>query len=115
MDFNPATGQFEQHWCLVVDYTATDFVVMDPWHGDIVLLSTRYGSLGPLEGVFYKRKDYQPPYQYNGPAVTFQAALHAPGSDWEWQKPEVQSLFSQLRIPVKWMSNGISADFDPTS
>ena len=113
VDFNPATGQFEQHWCLVVDYTANDFIIMDPWHGDIILLSSRYGSLGPLEGVFYKRKDYQPPYQYNGPAVTFQAALHAPGSDWEWQKPEVQSLFSQLRIPVKWMSNGISADFYP--
>ena len=113
VDFNPATGQWEQHWVLVVNYTDNDFTIMDPWHGDIALLSSRYGSLGPLEGVFYRLKDVSPPYQYNGPPVTFQAALHAPGSDWEWQTASVQAMYTRLAMPVKWLSNGISADYYP--
>lgn len=52
-----------------------------------------------------------PTYQYNGPAVTFSPALHAPGSDWEWAKQEVQSLYSQLQIPVKFMSDGASSNY----
>jgi hypothetical protein len=58
VDFNPATGQTEQHWVLITGYTATDFWCADPWHGDIVLLSTRYNITGNdvLEGIFYERK-----------------------------------------------------------
>ncbi len=58
VDFNPATGQTEQHWVLITGYTATDFWCADPWFGDIVLLSTRYNISGNdvLEGIFYERK-----------------------------------------------------------
>lgn len=58
VDFNPATGQTEQHWVLITGYTATDFWCADPWHGDVVLLSTRYNISGNdvLEGIFYERK-----------------------------------------------------------
>jgi len=58
VDFNPATGQAEQHWVLITGYTATDFWCADPWYGDIVLLSTRYNITGNdvLEGIFYERK-----------------------------------------------------------
>lgn len=52
-----------------------------------------------------------PPYQYKGPAVSFSPALHAPGSDWEWAKQEVQSLYNQLKIPVKFMSDGASSNY----
>lgn len=58
VDFNPATGQTEQHWVLITGYTATDFWCADPWYGDIALLSTRYNITGNdvLEGIFYERK-----------------------------------------------------------
>ena len=53
----------------------------------------------------------EPPYKYNGPPVTFSPALHAPGSDGEWLRPQVQALYDKVKLPVKWLSNGISADY----
>ncbi len=50
-------------------------------------------------------------YKYSGPAVSFSPALHAPGSDWEWPRPQVQEQFTLTGLPVKWMSNGVSADY----
>lgn len=61
VDFNPATGQWEQHWVLVIGYTDSDFIVADPWHGDEVLLSRRYNIAGDdlLEGIFYTKENLQ--------------------------------------------------------
>jgi hypothetical protein len=52
-----------------------------------------------------------PGYVYSGPAVTLSPTLHAPGSDWEWGLPAVQGLFNQLKLPVKWMSDGASSNY----
>ncbi len=54
-----------------------------------------------------------PPYVYSGPPVTFSPSLHAPGSDYEWGIKAVQDMYKRLNIPVKWMSNGVSANYYP--
>lgn len=61
VDFNPATGQWEQHWVLITGYTSSDFLMADPWLGDTALLSSRYNISGNdvLEGIFYERKTTQ--------------------------------------------------------
>ncbi|MCA9898596.1 MAG: hypothetical protein KDE46_02265 [Caldilineaceae bacterium] len=58
-------------------------------------------------------KPTQPPTNpvYTGPAVSFTAALHQPGSDWMWQQGNIQGMFDSLAIPVKWLSDGINADY----
>lgn len=55
-----------------------------------------------------------PGYTYGGRPVTFAPSLHAPGSDGEWQNAQVQDLYKKLAIPVKWLSNGISANYYPS-
>jgi hypothetical protein len=60
VDFNPATGQWEQHWVLVVGYIGdTDFYMMDPWHGDIAVVNDRYAIAGSdiLEAIFYRPEE----------------------------------------------------------
>jgi hypothetical protein len=57
VDFNPATPQWEQHWVLIVGYEGdSEFYMMDPWHGDIVTVNSRYGIAGSdiLEALFYR-------------------------------------------------------------
>ena len=56
VDFNPATGQWEQHWVLIIGYNADDWLIADPWHGDVVLASQRYNITGDdvLEALFYE-------------------------------------------------------------
>ena len=57
VDFNPATAQWEQHWVLIVgEAVSGDWLIADPWHGDMIQLSTRYGIAGSdvLEAIFYK-------------------------------------------------------------
>lgn len=63
VDFNPTTGQWEQHWVLVAGYTNDDFIIADPWHGDVTLVSNRYNISGGdiLEGIFYELKAITPP------------------------------------------------------
>lgn len=63
VDFTSATGQFEQHWVLITGYTANDFIMADPWHGDIATVSSRYNISGNdvLEGIFYELLPVQPP------------------------------------------------------
>ena len=51
------------------------------------------------------------PPTYHGPAVKFTPAIHQPGSDWMWNMPGVSGLISYLDMPVKWLSDGINADF----
>lgn len=56
VDFNPATSDFDQHWVLVVGYIGdTDFIMADPWHGDIDIVNNRYPIAGSdiLEAIFY--------------------------------------------------------------
>lgn len=50
-------------------------------------------------------------YRYNGPSVTFSAALHQPASDWEWARPESQYQFTRTGLPVKWLSDGVNANY----
>ncbi|MBP8055071.1 MAG: hypothetical protein KA314_04485 [Chloroflexi bacterium] len=123
VDFIPATpDQWEQHWVLIRGYDPSTgrLRICDPWHGDEVWVDERYDITGDdvLEALFYERAAAPPPpdpptspaYKYNGPAVTFSPALHAPASDWEWALQPVQGLFQQVNLPVKWLSNGVSAD-----
>ena len=51
------------------------------------------------------------PPKYSGPAVKFTPALHQPGSDWMWQMGNIQGMFSALGLPVKWLSDGVNADY----
>lgn len=77
VDFKPATpDQFEQHWVLIVGYTDTDFIMADPWHGDVQPVSLRYGIAGDdiLEGIFYELTATTPPPQPTGNA---RMGLHA--------------------------------------
>lgn len=73
VDFNPATGQWEQHWVLVVGYIGdTDFYMMDPWHGDIAIVNDRYAIPGSdiLEAIFYRPEETTtPPTPPPGQAV----------------------------------------------
>ncbi len=51
------------------------------------------------------------PPKYSGPAVKFTPALHQPGSDWMWQMGNIQGMFTALGLPVKWLSDGVNADY----
>lgn len=51
------------------------------------------------------------PTRYHGVATSFKAGLHAPGSDYMWQWPQIRSMFDRLNMPVKFLSNGISKDY----
>lgn len=48
---------------------------------------------------------------YNGPAVTFTPAIHAPGSDWMWQNPDLQAMLHQIDLPIKFLSIGYNSDY----
>jgi len=126
VDFNPATGQLDTHWLLVVDYIGGDFFAVDPWTGERIVVNDFYGVAGSdlLQGVFYypfgdpippviDRSETVPPpsggYEYNGRSVTYTPAIHAPADDWRW--PDVSGMIDYLDIPVKFMSNGNSADW----
>lgn len=70
VDFDPSTRpsfnpdvDFEQHWVLLIGYTADDFIMADPWHGDIALLSSRYGIPGTdvIQACFYTKESSPPP------------------------------------------------------
>lgn len=119
VDFVPATpNQREQHWVLIDGYDPVSgrFRICDPWHGDEVWADERYDITGDdiLEALFYAPKTTtptEPPYKYNGPAVTFSPALHQPGSDWEWARPQAQAQFTRTGLPVKWLSDGVNADY----
>lgn len=78
VDFKPATPQWEQHWVLLVGQDGDDWLMMDPWHGDVVTVASRYGIAGDdiLEAIFYRPKDAVPP-PATGPA---RIGLHA-GAD----------------------------------
>ena len=57
VDFNPATGEWEQHWVLLLEHRSNnDYLIADPWTGEKTLLSARYGIPGidVLEALFYK-------------------------------------------------------------
>jgi hypothetical protein len=72
VDFNPATGQWEQHWVLVVGYIGdTDFYMMDPWHGDIAIVNDRYSIAGSdiLEAIFYRPEEGDPPTPLPQPTI----------------------------------------------
>ena len=119
VDFVPATpNQWEQHWILINGYDPVTgrFRICDPWHGDEVWVDERYDITGDdiLEALFYAHKTTtptEPPYKYNGPEVTFSPALHQPGSDWEWARPQAQAQFTRTGLPVKWLSDGVNADY----
>lgn len=116
VDFDPTTGQEEQHWILIDGYESGSgrLHMTDPWTGLKRFVDEVYPITGDdvLEALFYELKSpTAPDYQYSGPPVTFSPALHAPASDWEWALQPVQSLFQQVNLPVKFQSDGVSADY----
>jgi hypothetical protein len=48
---------------------------------------------------------------YHGPKVEFVAGIHGPGDDFTWGRADFQGMMSNLGMPVKFMSNGVRADF----
>jgi hypothetical protein len=112
VDFIPETGQLDQHWVLVIGYTEEDdFIIADPWHGDEVLLSTRYNISGRdlLEGLFYSMDDSTSPppsNEYTGPDVTFESGVDQPASDWRW--PEAKAVFDVTGLGCKFHTTGNS-------
>ncbi len=57
VDFKPATGEWEQHWVLLLEHRANnDYLIADPWTGQKTLLSASYGIPGidVLEALFYQ-------------------------------------------------------------
>jgi hypothetical protein len=63
VDFDPADSDFDQHWVLVIGYEGeTDFYMMDPWHGDIATVNSRYPIAGSdvLEAIFYRPLAVEP-------------------------------------------------------
>lgn len=117
VDFVPTTpDQWEQHWVLIVGYDPVSgrFRICDPWHGDEVWVDERYDITGDdiLEALFYAPKTpTEPEYKYTGPAVAFTPALHQPASDWEWARPQAQAQFVKTGLPVKWLGDGVNADY----
>lgn len=69
VDFNPATPAFEQHWIVLVGYTANDYLMVDPWpypsDSQPVTVSTRFDIPGPdnniLEAIYYELLPDSPP------------------------------------------------------
>ena len=56
VDFNPATGQWEQHWVLLVGIDGDDYIMNDPWTGlQGVKVSDYYNISGNdvLECIYY--------------------------------------------------------------
>jgi hypothetical protein len=79
VDFNPVTSQWEQHWVLIVGYEGdSEFYMMDPWHGDIVTVNSRYGIPGSdiLEALFYRPGVVTPPPPPPPPGQTFDLAAY---------------------------------------
>lgn len=123
VDHNPATGQTEQHWILVDGYERDSgrIHMTDPWTGKKQFVDEVYDINGNdvLEALFYELLTELPPpppaptptYKYNGPAVVFSPALHQPASDWEWARPQSQEQFTKTGLPVKWMSDGVNANY----
>ena len=62
VDFNTATTIFDQHWIVLVGYTADDYLMIDPWpypsDSQPVTVSSRYNIPGPdnniLEAIYYE-------------------------------------------------------------
>ncbi|MBE2201105.1 MAG: SH3 domain-containing protein [Anaerolinea sp.] len=48
---------------------------------------------------------------YSGPTVVFTPAMHAPGSDWMWQNPDLQAMLRQVNLPIKFLSIGFNGDY----
>lgn len=113
VDFNPATGQWEQHWVLLIGWYDEEFYMADPWHGDITTVNSRYPIPGSdvLQAIFYHEKE--PSGVYTGPEVTYTPVIHGPGSDWMWNTSEVTNLMNQLKMPVKFMTNGTNREKFP--
>ena len=75
VDFNTATTEFDQHWIVLVGYTADDYLMIDPWpypsDSQPVTVSSRYNIPGPdnniLEAIYYELLPDvpTPPRRYN--------------------------------------------------
>lgn len=50
-------------------------------------------------------------YGYRGRPVTFQPAIHSPGSDWMLNEPETRAYLHLTTLPMKFMSNGVSSNY----
>lgn len=56
VDFNPGTPAWEQHWVLLLEERDGDYMIADPWTGEMGLLSEMYDVPGVdvLEAIFYQ-------------------------------------------------------------
>jgi hypothetical protein len=64
---------------LIVGYEGdSEFYMMDPWHGDIVTVNSRYGIPGSdiLEALFYRPGVVTPPPPPPPPGQTFDLAAY---------------------------------------
>ena len=48
---------------------------------------------------------------YTGVPVSYRSYLHGPGDDWRWNDASFRGMMGDLGMPVKYLSNGINADF----
>jgi hypothetical protein len=57
VDFKPATPQWEDHWVLIVGEADGDWLMADPWNGDVAPVASRYGIAGNdvIQAIFYRR------------------------------------------------------------
>lgn len=71
---------------------------------------------------FYRSKDAEihtlPPTSggsgnYTGEPVAYKSYIHGPGDDWRWNNSSFRQMITDMGMPVKYMSNGINADFAP--
>lgn len=108
VDFDPTTAQWEQHWVLAVGAIegGQDWLIADPWHGDFVPLSERYGTK-VIEVLLYGWKE---PSQnsYTGPDVgSFVAGVDQPASDWYWST--AKAVFDVTGLAPKFHTTGDSS------
>src|SRR5690606_4211095 len=63
VDFDPQTGQWEQHWILLIgwDEERQDYLMNNPWGGDkAVYVNDYYYNQGVLECIYYYLDNDEP-------------------------------------------------------
>lgn len=50
-------------------------------------------------------------YVYRGRPVNFTPALHQPGSDWQYNDANFRAFLHETELPIKFMTNGVSANY----
>jgi hypothetical protein len=125
VDFNPATGQWEQHWILLVGWDGIDYLMNDPWTGaKAVRVSDYYNISGSdvLECIYYFLDDIEPEPPPTGEQVNVGSYMQAHPAAWrvvynikpdgtrQGQDVQDMSLGNGVFVRSK-SSNGTSAEW----